>query len=374
MIYLASLDEAMKDKVEGYRFIHTKSELDKIVVNNLVANRVIIRQDFAHKYFTPTGLVNYIENVRKINYNIVIDLDIKDEVVTKDVLLQKLRGISDIDELIHLAVTYENEFLDTIFNLIDAKNDDYNQMLEFSNQVSRLQSIIENAYKELEEKDYRIQQEADNKLSYQSKFHALVSRINLSHNKGIDKDRLFVCDSNKYDKILYIKEITRVQYMDTFLYYLKEILKTLYNMPTRFLVIENYYADGKIPLYPNLVPHKTIIERDVIKGDILMLGMQPKIMGDVLRNASGISILIVLDRGGYKVPHIKGSNVEVIYTVSDLKDKPKWVPNGRCISYSESTLFIPYIEGFEESDMASRISTYSSMKITKDIIKLLEKK
>ena len=63
MMYLASLDEAMSDKADGYKFIHTKTELDRIVVDNLTSNKVVIRGDFAQAFFTPTGLTEYIDNV-----------------------------------------------------------------------------------------------------------------------------------------------------------------------------------------------------------------------------------------------------------------------------------------------------------------------
>ena len=145
-------------------------------------------------------------------------------------------------------------------------------------------------------------------------------------------------------------------------------------MPTRVLCIEGYYAEGKIDQYPQLKPHHNLIERDVLKGDILMLGMQPKLMQDILKNASNISILIVLDRGGYAVPHISGDNVEVIYTVSDLKDKPEWIPNGRCISYSNDSLFIKYLKDFDKMDITTRIGAYSSMSIMKKLVQLIERK
>ena len=127
-------------------------------------------------------------------------------------------------------------------------------------------------------------------------------------------------------------------------------------------------------MYPDIKPHHELIERDVLKGDILMLGMQPNIMQDILRNASNISILIVLDRCGYSVPHIVGDNVEMIYTVSDLKDKPDYIPSGRVISYDDSTLFIKYIKDFDKMDTSTKIATYSSMNITKQLVELLERK
>lgn len=374
MMYLASLAEEMKDKVDGYKFIHSKAELDTIIVDNTTFNKVVIRGDFAHEYFTPTGLVTYIDNVRRINPNIVIELDQVDEVITRDKFIDKISAARNVDELLMLLSGYPKEFQDTLKFLISHVNADYTKMLDYSNQVSRLQSVIEGLKSELEEQRYALQTESGNKLSYQSKFHALISRINYQYGVGVDKNKLFHVDKNSYDKILYIKEITRVQFVDTLVYYLKEILKTLYGMPTRILVVESYYAGGKIPLYKNLVPHHELIERDIIKGDILMLGMQPNMMQDILKNASNISILIVLDRGGYEVPHISGDNVEVMYTVSDVADIPEGVPLGRVISYSETTQFIKYIKDFDKMDTSSRISEYSSMGIVKNIIRMLERK
>lgn len=374
MMYLASLVEETKDKVDGYKFIHTKSELDQIATDNLASNRVVIRQDFAHEYFTPTGLQSYIEDVHRINPNLIIELDDKTELITRDALIDKLKACRNIDELLMLLGAHQKEVMDTIRYLIDNNDRDYQSMLVYSNQVSRLQSVVEGLQSEIEEKDYTIELESNNKLSYQSKFHALISRINYQYNVVVDRNKLFEVDQNSYDKILYIKELTRVQYTDTLVYYLKEILKTLYAMPTRILVIEGYYAAGKIPQYPNLTPHHNVLERDIIKGDILMLGMQPKMMEDILKNSSNISILIVLDRGGYAVPHISGPNVEVLYTASDLKDVPEGVPLGRVISYSETTQFIKYIKEFESMDMSARISAYSSMQIVKNIISMLEKR
>lgn len=374
MMYLASLVEETKDKVKGYKFIHTKSELDVVVCDNLASHRVLIRQDFAREFFTPNGLVQYVENVRKINLNIVIELDITDEIVTQDSMIEKIKNCYNLEELIQLSVMYRTEFMSTLYDLIEHRESDYTAMLEFSNQVSRLQQIIEEMQTENQQLSYSLDTERNNKLAAQSKLHALISRINYQYNKGIDQNKLFKVDKNSYDKVLYIKEISRVQYVDTLVYYLKEILKTLYSMPTRIVVVESYYAMDKIRLYPDLKPHHELIERDVLKGDILMLGMQSNIMEDVLRNASHISILIVLDRGGYAVPHISGDNVEMIYTVSDLKDKPDYIPNGRVISYDESTLFIKYIKDFEQMDTSARIAAYSSMTITKQLVELLERK
>ena len=372
-MYLASLEEEMKDKVAGYSFIHTKSELDIVVANNSVSNTIVIRDDFASKYFTPSGLENYVQESKRLNPNVSIEMDISSTSITSDKIIDKLQHCRNIEEIMFLMISYEKEFMDVIQELIDTRHEDKKKMLEFSNQVSRLQSIVNGYENEVADLGLALKQEQGNKLQYQARLFSLISRINYQYNVGIDKSKLFVVKGNEYDKILYFKEVSRVQYTDSFIYYLKEILKVLYNMPTRLTVIESFYATGKISQYPNLKPHHSLIEEDVLSGDILMLGIQPSLMTDILKNPSHISILIVLDRAGYETPHIVGGNVEYLYLVSDVKDVPKDVPMSRVISYSEDTLFIKYINNFDKLDHAQRIAEYSSSKLRQSVVKLIEK-
>lgn len=107
-------------------------------------------------------------------------------------------------------------------------------------------------------------------------------------------------------------------------------------------------------------------------GDILMLGMQPGLMHDILQNPSGISVLIVLDRAGFAFPHIKGDNINYFYTASDTADIPEKVSRSRIISYRDDTLFIPMVEGYGALDDGQRMSRYSSFDITKRVISLVE--
>ena len=372
MIYLASLTEEIEDKLEGYYFIHTKEELDKFVINNKVSNRVVIKADFARKFFTPSGLVKYVEDAKRVNVNLVIDIDTRVDTLTSTRFIRKLLKARNTDEFMYLMVKYPKEFIDTVHQCCGDMSALNNEVLASANSVSRLQSIIDTLNKELENKKYELELECMNKLRVQSKLDSLVKRINYQYDIKVDQKRLFHVDGNRFDKVLYFKEITRVQYTDTFIYYLKEICRVLYNMPTRVVCIEGYYADGKIPLYPDLVPHHKLREQDVISGDILMLGMQPKIMTDILKNPSNISILIILDRGGYTSPHISGENVEYFYLASDVKDVSGNVPPARIISYGKETLYIPYIEHFEDLDKSERMAKYSSLDIMKKIISLIE--
>lgn len=372
MIYLASLTEEMSDKVQGYYPIKTKEELDIIVCNNKQNNTVIIRRDFANMYFTPSGLQSYIDNVKLFNRNIDIKLDEKSLVMTMPRMIGKLAEITDAEEYSDLLCTYPKEYLDAMKFLLRDESMHQKELLNASGDVSRLQAIIDEYAKEKKDLEHKLNVEQENKFYVQTKLSTLINRINYQYNADVDEKSMFVVNGHKYDKVLYFKEITRVQYMDSFIYYLKEILKVLYGMPARALVIEGYYASGKERLYPGYVPHHKLTEEDVLSNDILMLGMQPKLMHDILQNPSSISILIVLDRAGFISPHIKGKNIEYFYTASDRADIPENVPNSRIISYNDETLFIPLVKGFSEMDDGQRISKYSSFDIVKNVVSLIE--
>ena len=372
MTYLASLTEEMADKVQGYYPIKTKEDLDIVVCNNRQNNTVIIRRDFATKYFTPSGLQQYIENVKAFNRNVDIKLDEKSLVMTMPRMISKLAEINDPEEYSDLLCTYPKEFLDAMKFLLRDESMHQKELLNASGDVSRLQAIIDEYANDKVDLAHKLNVEQENKFFVQTKLSTLVNRINFQYNADVDEKTMFVQNEHKYDKILYFKEITRVQYMDSFIYYLKEILKVLYSMPARLLVIEGYYASGKERLYPGLVPHHKLTEEDVLSNDVLMLGMQPKLMHDILQNPSNISILIVLDRAGFISPHIRGKNIEYFYTASDRSDIPDNVPNSRIISYKDDTLFIPMIEGYDKLDNGQRISKYSSLEIVKNIISMVE--
>lgn len=368
MIYSASIIDNKEDRLNGYYAIHTKTELDNIVGKS-EPSKIILHNDFVNKFFTPLGLEKYIKNTRIYNPLITIVTDKDCETLEVDKFIRKLSKVEDIEELIWIALSREEEFFNALRLLTDNYIKHDNELLDASSNIALLQSIIDNDKDTINLLKEELIIERRNKLLANTSLSVLIGRINNQYNIGIDKSKLFYTDStNKYDRIIYIKELTRVQYVDTFIYYLKEIFKILHQIPARILIIEGYYATDKVKLYPHLVPHYQLHEKDILSGDILMLGTQPKILNDVLRNSSSVSVLIVLDRAGYIVPHIIGDKVEYYYTVSDLKDRPDNIDNQHLISYDKETLYIPYDENFNTYDINKKIQRYSSMDIMKTII------
>ena len=374
MIYLASLEEGIEDKLNRYVILHTREEVANVVIDCTHANTIIFRNDFISKYYTPSGFEEFISSTRRVNPNIIIKLDEELGSTKFDEMTQKINRTRTLEELMTLISYYPNEVYDTIKSITSNIEEHKEQFLGYSAQISELQNRNLSLTQEAEEllRQLELQQLTDE--SIKSRLNILISRINYQYGINYNADKTFVVDKNSYDKVIYIKEITRVQYIDTFIYFLREILKVIYGMPTRTVVIESYYADAKVPLYKDLKPHYELTHEDVLSGNILMLGMQPKIMTDVLKNASNISFLIVLDRAGYSEPHITGDNVEYLFTASDMSDVPDTIDKSRVISYDENNLSIPYIERFDELDMTNKMALYSSFPITKSIVDLLNTK
>lgn len=373
MEYLCTTNITSEDKLSNRNFLTSIKELNILVMDNKTHNRVVIRKDFVDEYFPYNQLSEFIKNVSRINPNLIIDTEgytVKQEVDSS--ILALIAENLNKDDLTMLLQFKSHDFVEALFKLIQSYTNTKDFELEGASIISGLRERIDSLNDDVNELKDLLQKETINKADVQDRLEVLIKRINYTHNVGVDQDMLFMSNSNNYDKIIYVKEITRVQYVDTLVTVLQEILKLLYNMPTRILTIEGYYANGKVPLYPYLKPHYRLTEKDVLSGDILMLGYQPKLFQDIMRNPSNISILIVLDRGGYASPHLFGSNVEYLFTASDPNDVPNDVPRSRVISYKEDTLFIPYVKSFNSLSESEKVQKYSSLKIVKQLISLIE--
>lgn len=330
-----------------------------------------IRKDFASEYFTYSALCDFVEYSAAIVPHIRISV----EDTVYDNAMQAVRDIQMYKEPAEFIYAMERDptrLISTVQLLCKSYMQAHDDAAIANNKIATMLVQIEELTKELKYAKSDYQKLLDVKNDADAKLHALVSRVNYRYEKSVDVDEMFVSKHNNYNHILYIKEITRVHYTDTLVYYLQEILKTLYSVPVRLVVIEPYYAYGRSALYPNLVPHWDLTYRDVYSGDILMAGYQPKVMSDILQNPNHVNYLIVLDRAGYRSQHIDCGNVTTVYTASDLKDADSKIMRDKIISYSNDTLFIPYIEGFEKLSPEDRIQKYSSMTVTKTLIKYLE--
>lgn len=332
---------------------------------------IVITKKFADTFFTYSALCDFVEYSAAIapHVRIVVEDTIHDNAIE---VVRQIQDYKNPDELIYAIEQNPSKVISTIQLLCKSYIQARDESAVANNKLATMLVQIEDLKKELEyaKQDYEKLHSVKNEVD--AKLHALVSRVNYRYEKTVNPDEMFVAKHNSYNHVLYIKEISRVHYTDTLLYYLQEILKTLYNVPVRTVVIGPYYSYGQEKLYPSFKPHWNLSYRDVYCGNIYMAGYQPKVMKDVLQNSNHVNYLIVLDRGGYQFPHIDCKNTSVVYTASDLKDVPEDIDFSKVISYDQSSLNIPYIENFDALSPEDKIQKYSSMTVTKELIKRLE--
>jgi len=356
--------------IDGAQCITTMTDLYTCLVDK-ETTELVIRRDFANEYFTPSSFAGFLKNVRTMCPWIAIDT----EALAVDFMVEQVRKLDALKnkaEFIYSLEKNPKEMFDLIHELCSFYVSAYSETLEANNKVSSQHLKIASLQRQLAElrKSYddalAREQEAENRL------HILISRINYQYGHNINMDTLLDAYGNRYDKVLYIKEISRVHYMDTFIYYLQEILRILYGIPCRLCVMESFYAYDQAALYPDLKPSWDMTSEDVYSSDIFMAGYQPSLMEDILKNSSNIRYLVILDRvGGFKV-HVHGENVENLYCVSDINDIGNFQYMDRVISYSPDTLNIPHIKGFDAKTSEEKVAAYSSMPTMKAVIELLE--
>lgn len=373
MIYEARLTYDNDVVIQGNRCITTPQELYQVVLYK-DTSEIHISEEFANAFFTPSGLSDFVENASLVNPSCIVRVDVD----TRDFNMKAIKALaaySSPEELMFQIQAHPKEMMAVIKNLCDNYTNTYSETLVANNKVSSLQLQNTELLKKLEDKTTDYERLLEDKSLVEARLGTLVGRINYSYEKDIDPTQFLQIEgANHYTKILYIKERTRVRYVGTLIYYLKEILKTLYNVPAREVVIAPYYAYGGIKLYKDLQPSYDLSYTQLYSSDIYMPGFQPGIMGDILKNPSNVEYLIVLDRCGFDVPHILGDKVEYVYTMSCLDDNYDNVIQQRIISYSHKTQYIPHIANFLELSIEDRLSKYSSMNVLKVLIELLERR
>lgn len=330
-----------------------------------------IRKDFANEFFTYQSLCDFIDNTRALFPNISVHVENTVYDTAMDAV-NEILSYKHPDEFVYAVEKDPTRVISTIQFLGKYFREAKEDAAVANNKLSTMLVQIEDLQKQLgyASIDYDKLLARNNDL--ESKLHALVSRVNYRYEKTVNPDEMFMAYHNSYNHILYLKEITRVHYTDTLVYYLSEILKTLYSVPVRVVAIEPFYAYDSARLYPDFKPHWNLTYQDVYAGNVLMAGYQPKIMTDILKNPNHVNYLIVLDRGGYGVPHIQCDNVTNIFLASDEKDLPGYADPEHSITYTERTMQIPYIPDFDTLSLEERIKKYSSMTVMKKLIDYLE--
>lgn len=372
MIYTCSLQNKSSEAISGHIIIRTLEDLYR-AIGNSDTREIYLENDFVDKFFIPKTLAVFIKEAESINR--FLKIHVSEKYKTSDnKAIEKLKSLRTREDFLNYIMK-DKDSIRIIRMLYEAYEADKRDILLATSKISTMHLENSDLRKKLDIAESKTNVTEELYKSVVSKLDTLVSRINYKYGKSIDTKAMDAVHIpfRKYDKILYVKEITRVTYVDTLLYYLQEILRTLYAMPVRFIVLEAPYAYSRSELYPRCKDFMKATFKDVSQDDIFMAGFQAEMVKDILKNPSNVKFLIVLDRTGWYIPYIHGDGVEHVYTVSDVEDLKINLPMKRIISYNKDTLFIPHLKEFTNMSMEEKISKYSSMEIVRALIELLER-
>jgi len=259
--------------------------------------------------------------------------------------------------------------------LLENYNQNTMEMLSLRNKIETL--MLENSgladMNDKKDKAFKNIETAYNELF--AKHGSLVQKINYQYNIPYDGEGEtgFKQSVINFDKILYIKEVTRVKYTDTLLYYVQNIMNTVNRKHTRYVVIEPFGANTAIKLYPRHTPTSRLTHYALRHEDILMVGYQTDIMMSILQNTARHGFLIVLDRSRSDYLYVQGDKVRPIYTFSDLGDRDMLnIPLSNTLSYNHMTKHIPFIDGFQNLTAQEKLIAYSELPVLKELLAALE--
>jgi len=276
-----------------------------------------------------------------------------------------------------LAYVMANPSLSMNFlrELLENYNQNTMEMLSLRNKIETL--IMENSglTDMIDKKDiaFKTIETAYNELF--STHGNLVQKINYQYSIPYDGEGEtgFRQSVINFDKILYVKEVSRVKYMDTLLYYVQNIMNTIHKKHTRYIIIEPFGANKIARLYPNHTPTSRLTHHDLRHEDILMVGYQTDIMMSILQNTAKHGFLIVFDRSRSDYIYVQGDKVRPIYTFSDLSDSEILdIPLSNVLSYSHRSMYIPHIEGFQNLPAQEKLVAYSELPVLNELITALE--
>lgn len=375
MKYVTTLEEDSSIILNGDRCITSVAELYQVLLRS-DTTEIVMTQAFVEKYFTTFGIKTFIESASQINRTVLIHTDEIDAILDNDQVAQ-LRGLETREDYMNALLLREDDILSTIKMLCDFYDSAVQENIAANNKVATLHLLNSQTESKLKDRESDYAKLMNIKNDLEVKLKTLISRINYNYSKDIDANKVTQITGHRYDKVLYVKEISRIHFTDTLIFYLQEILKITYGVPCRLVVIEPEMAYARCALYPRCKPYYDLTKQDVYQSDIVMAGMQSRLLEDIIHNPACMNYLIVLDRSGYTVPHIYGKNIELVYTVSDLSDMDTLeirAEMDHIIAYDTRTLNIPFVENFESMSVEERMKTYSSMKIVQELVSILERR
>lgn len=371
MIYKFCLEETVEDKLSSYTLLHTMDDLFEVLLDTTDGHTIIMGEDAVGYYFTPESYLSFVKNAKRINP--IVTIKSTSEITsTEDFICKKLAYAQKPDDIFRIIGGHPREAYTTLKGLAERVQQSVNESLVMSNRISEMQHKVAGLEGEKGNLEAQLTEAQRAKNYYHRMFEMLCNRMQHKFMKPLHEDSLNFCNSNSYDRVIYIKEISHLTRVYSMIEALQQIILMLYQTPCRLCVIEPYGASLRSYQYPKLKLDTDLTTKDILSSDILMVGYHPRIMEGIMHNAGGSSFIIVYDRDGSNIEHIHGSNVTTYYVTNDPEEIDLFgLPRKRTITLpGHDALHIDTIHEYAEKTPSERLTAYSGMKIISDIIRV----
>ena len=373
MKYIAMLKEDNREILNGNQCVTSLKDLYRVILYP-ECNELYLRKEFTDTYFTYRGVCDFIQSVQQM-FGSSLKIEAEDELFTsKDDAARTLMGIDSVEEFIYDLTRSPDRVMNAIRDMCKYYFKTQVDSSVASNKLATMYRNVQSLQRDLDMSVVQHNMLMAHNNDLRQKLEVLSNRVNYTYKRVTDTDTMFHLEENMFIKVLYIKEHQYVKYTNSLVYYLSEILKTLYSEPVRTVIIDPYYSYQESAVQnPNFAPHWDLTYSDVSSGNIVMAGFQPHLMEDILKNASHIHYLIILDRSGCNQQFVDGYNVET-YHVGPAKYCPIGTEPNRIISDSDDTLSVPYVPDYTDLTPNERIQTWSDFDVVTQMIDTIEEK
>ena len=148
MIYVASLKVDNDEIIKGNRCVTSPKEL-YVCITERDTTEIRILREFYDEYFTPSGLSDFINNVKGLNPAIHIVTDFKWE-KSIETAVKQLRHTYTVEEMIYALESAPRDTMSLIHKLCDSYLNVYNETLSANNRVSSMHMQNSRLIKQLE--------------------------------------------------------------------------------------------------------------------------------------------------------------------------------------------------------------------------------
>lgn len=405
------LDDTNEDIVNYYNATKT------LIKNN---NRVLLINTGKNKVFKPLATLlvahdcydiysleskeeisaNFISRIeeREPNYN-EVQTFIGGEVTAYNDVITILYGVENLVENgdVEGLVQFVEKHLPTIENLSEAidymkKRADLTNSQELVDELSRIRENLELTQKELIDKEVKlnniikdkekleveIAETLDKENKLREEIEDLKEKVKTGGNSIVTYTKIntssFKC---RTQRILYIKEISYVNYTNSLIYNLMDFLHAM-KLKVKLVIYDDNTEFYGVYDNKNVV---TMLEYKALKESLLktdspfvVVEPNPTIITDLIESDEAYHILIVLDKMKRKERIIEGNNVVNMFVLNSYNDyintsKDLKIGKNDLILTSENSripgniINIPHIEGYKDKGMSDSAKTQKYIKL-----------